>query len=335
MTQLISVFDSVLGNSGSLRPIRARKTSCWVPKLPILLILGNLVFAFLGTQNVNGQATGNTTIQPDCLIPFTLTATGTFPATSTDNGAGDNRTKGCAAWTLMYQSTGFSAVSIQLNSGASPTTTVTYGAFAGTISSGFSNPLTSTTGGSLQAKNGTAVISWVQVSATLTGTGTVSGVLYGSRNSSASVNGGVWHRTCIISNDTQSATALTAAQFSGNGCVIPTASTIVEVDVTGGTGTLTGTPAAPTYTGTSSIQIGKTGSSSSTGLLSGALATVAGKACAKTSTSQACILNGVTSSNSITVSTTALGAGDELYVTAATPDTTQTWYAIAVIYTVN
>lgn len=143
------------------------------------------------------------------------------------------------------------------------------------------------------------------------------------------------YRTCVISNDTQSGTALTAAQFSGNGCVIPAASTIVEVDVTGGTGTVNGTPAAPTYSGTSSVQIGKTGASSSTGLLSGALATVSGKACAKSTISQACILNGVTSSGSITVSTTALAAGDEIYVTAATPDTAQTWYSVTVIYTVN
>lgn len=143
------------------------------------------------------------------------------------------------------------------------------------------------------------------------------------------------YRTCLISNDSQSATVLTAAQLSGNGCVIPAASTIVEVDVTGGTGVITGTPAAPTYTGTSSIQIGKTGASSSTGLLSAALATVSGKACAKSTISQACILNGVTSSGTVTVSTTALAAGDELYVTAATADATQTWYAIAIIYTVN
>lgn len=143
------------------------------------------------------------------------------------------------------------------------------------------------------------------------------------------------YRTCVISNDTQSATALTAAQMSGNGCVIPLASTIVEVDVTGGTGTVTGTPTAPNYTGTGSVQIGKTGSSSSTGLLSGALATVSGKACAQTAISQSCILNGVTSSGSVTVSTPALAKGDELYVTAATPDAAQTWYAVTIIYTVN
>ena len=148
------------------------------------------VVAMLAGISLLGQATGNTTIQPDIIIPFTFTATGTFPATTVSGGPEDNRQKGCAAWTMMYQSTGFSGVSIQLNSGASPTTTVSYGAFAGTISMGFSNPLTSTTGGSLQATNGTAAISWVQVAATLTGTGTVNGVLYCFRNSSAAVNGG-------------------------------------------------------------------------------------------------------------------------------------------------
>ena len=146
-------------------------------------------------------------------------------------------------------------------------------------------------------------------------------------------------RTCVIDNDTQSATALVAAQFSGH-CVIPAAATIVEVDVTGGTQTLTGTATAPTFSGTSSIQIGKIGTSGSTGLLSAALATVSGRACALTSTSGTCILTngsgtGVTSSGSVSISTTALTAGDVLYVSAGSPDTAQTWYNVCIIYTIN
>jgi len=143
-------------------------------------------------------------------------------------------------------------------------------------------------------------------------------------------------RTCVFDNDTQSATALVVANFSG-GCIIPAAATIVEVDVIGGTGVLTGSAAAPTVTGTSSIQIGKytpSSGASTTGLLSAALATASGKACALTSTSGTCI-NGTTSSNSVTISTTALAAGDMLYVSAATPDTAQTWYRTTVIYTIN
>src|ERR1022692_939747 len=118
-------------------------------------------------------------------------------------------------------------------------------------------------------------------------------------------------RTCIIDNDTQSATALTAAQFSGH-CAIPTAATIVEVDVMGGTQTVTGSATAPTFTGTGSIQLGKytlNTSGSVTGLLSGALATASGKACALTATGGTCI-NGLTSSATITISTTTLAAGD-------------------------
>jgi hypothetical protein len=143
-------------------------------------------------------------------------------------------------------------------------------------------------------------------------------------------------RTCIIDNDTQSATALTASQFSGH-CTIPAAATIVEVDVMGGTQTLTGSATAPTFTGTGSIQLGKytlSTSGSVTGLLSGALATAAGKACALTATGGTCI-NGLTSSATVTVSTTALAAGDVLYVSAATADAAQSWYNVTVIYTVN
>jgi len=128
---------------------------------------------------------------------------------------------------------------------------------------------------------------------------------------------------------------LTAGQVSGS-CVIPAASTIVEVDVAGGTGTVGTSAAARTYTGTGSIQIGKYGASSATGLLSGALATVSGHACALTSTGRTCLFNnGMTSSASITISTTALTAGDELYISAFTADTAQTWYMVAVIYTIN
>jgi hypothetical protein len=59
-------------------------------------------------------------------------------------------------------------------------------------------------------------------------------------------------------------------------------------------------------------------------------------ACALTSTSGTCIFNNaMTSSNSITISTTSVSAGDEIYVSAATADGTQTWYTIAVIFTVN
>lgn len=153
-------------------------------------IAKNAVFLVFLSSCLLGQSTQNTTIQPDCIIPFTFTAAGNFPATPTNNGPGDNRQKGCAAWTLMYQNSGMTSVSVTLQSGASVNTTVTFGSFAGTVSAGFANPIVSDTGGSLQAKNGTADISWVRVNVAATGAGTLNGILYGFRNTSAAVNGG-------------------------------------------------------------------------------------------------------------------------------------------------
>ena len=145
-------------------------------------------------------------------------------------------------------------------------------------------------------------------------------------------------RTCIIDNDTQSATALVAANFSGR-CVIPAAATIVEVDVAGGTGTLNGTAAQPTYTGTGSVEVGigtVSGGSTTNNIFgtTNALATASGKACALTTTSGTCI-NGNTSSSSISIGTTALAAGSILFVSAAAADATQTWYNVTIIYTIN
>jgi len=142
-------------------------------------------------------------------------------------------------------------------------------------------------------------------------------------------------RTCVIDNDTQSATALTAAQFSGK-CVVPYNATIVEVDVSGGTQTLTGSATAPTFTGTSSVQIGKVGVQGVTSILSAALATASGRACATTQISQTCIFyNGATSSSTVTLSDTTIAAGDQLYISAATADAAQTWYEVVIVFTVN
>jgi len=145
-------------------------------------------------------------------------------------------------------------------------------------------------------------------------------------------------RTCIIDNDSQSATALTAAQFSGH-CFIPAASTIVEVAVMGGTQTLNGTAAQPTYTGTGSVQIGigtVSGGATTNNIFgtTNSLATASGKACAMTTTSATCI-NGNTSSSTISIGTTTLAAGSVLFVSAAAADAAQTWYNVAITYTIN
>jgi hypothetical protein len=157
----------------------------------------------------------------------------------------------------------------------------------------------------------------------------------------ASTNGVKWagsnRRTCIIDNDSQSATVLTAAQITGR-CELPFAAHIVEVGVWGGTGT----GSTQAYSGTSSVQLTRyrpNGATTAT-LLSAGLATPgsgANKACAVATTSGTCI-NGLTSSNSITLAggaAVAVNAGDVLYVSSATADGVQTWYTITIIYTVD
>jgi hypothetical protein len=159
----------------------------------------------------------------------------------------------------------------------------------------------------------------------------------------ASTNGVKWgglgpRRTCVIDNDSQSASVLTAAQLTGR-CEIPFAAHIVEVGVWGGTGT-----GAQTYTGSSSIQITRLRPNGGTtaGVLSSALATPnssanSNQACAVATTGGTCI-NGLTSSASITLAggaTVALNAGDVLYVSSAMADGVQTWFTITIIYTVD
>jgi hypothetical protein len=187
----------------------------------------------------------NTVIQPDCLIPFTFTAAGNFPVTPIANGAGDNRTKGCAAWTLMYQSTGLTGVSVTFQSGSSVSTTVSFGAFAGTISTGFVNPIMSDTGGSLQATNKTADVSWVRINVAATGSGTLTGVLYGFRNSSAAVNS-ITPSTCPVGSLGAIQLYLTSAACAGDGAALY------------GNLTALSTPSAPTVTATCTVAGGVT-----------------------------------------------------------------------------
>jgi hypothetical protein len=121
-------------------------------------------------------------VQADCVISFNFNATG-------NSATFDNRQAGCETWTLQYQSTGFSVVALTIQSAAGPVTAGAFGTYAGTIDTGI-NPNTSTAGATTTAHNGTVAISWIRVSATLTGTGTLNGILYGFKNGLGSGGGG-------------------------------------------------------------------------------------------------------------------------------------------------
>ena len=149
--------------------------------------------------------------QPDCQFFFTFTAAGQFlPA----NGAAtsDNRQQGCTSWNMSYVSSGFSAVSVTLQSAANnagaPSTFGTGFPVQQAIVAG-SNPGTNTTGGYLWVQGTNA---WVRVTlASATGSGVVNGAVFGWRIPNAASQGG--GAVCLTGDVTAG---------SGSGCLTAT-----------------------------------------------------------------------------------------------------------------
>lgn len=152
-------------------------------------MLKKLLFA-LTLLSIPALSQSSTKVAPDCIIPFSFTATG-----STSNLTCGNNTLGIVNWILVYSNTGYSAVSLVVqsapdNAGAPGT----WATFAGTVlsstqypgSSGI-NPNTSTT----SAFTGFAgYFPWNRITlASVTGTGKVTGSLYGFLNSTLSKAG--------------------------------------------------------------------------------------------------------------------------------------------------
>jgi hypothetical protein len=117
---------------------------------------------------------------PPCIRTFNLTA-------ASSSAFLDNRQAGCTIWTLGYNSTGFSALSLTLQSASGALTPGTFVTYTGTTGTG-SNPMTATT---QSYSTFTGYVGWIQVNLSgLTGTGTVTGVLYGFRNAQTASAGG-------------------------------------------------------------------------------------------------------------------------------------------------
>ena len=145
------------------------------------------------------------------------------------------------------------------------------------------------------------------------------------------------YRSCTIDNDTQSATALTAAQFSG-GCQVAAASHIVEIDVIGSTLVLNGTAASFTYTGAAQVGVGISapGSTSTADVMSALLLMASGVGCSlPTAGTATCPIMGIQQMGSSQhITTTAVPAGDLIYISAAVADT-PTHVITSVFYTVD
>ena len=143
-------------------------------------------------------------------------------------------------------------------------------------------------------------------------------------------NGTIWqtanYRVCMIVIGADNGGALANADISPQGqqCYVSTASTIVEINVRADAGT-------PNV-----LLQRRRGAATVADLSSAVLATGAAgaAACAMSSTSQTC-LDGTTSSGTVTLSNTALNAGDWIETKSATAGGTAKRLSIAVVYRVN
>ena len=75
-----------------------------------------LAFLFMLSLPIFGQQTVRVTA--DCVIGFTFTSSGNTPVIAGNPNTGDNRQAGCVSWTLQYQSTGFSGVTLTIQDSA-------------------------------------------------------------------------------------------------------------------------------------------------------------------------------------------------------------------------
>lgn len=138
-----------------------------------------LFFALLLTAAAALAQQGQVTVRPDCFQFFTFTATGT-------SNVIDNRSAGCPYFAIDYSSSGFTVLSIVVqvapdNNGV-PGTWATYTAGSG------SNPNTAITQAS---STFSGFFPWVRVNLTsVTGSGTLSGILYGWRTPASVIASG-------------------------------------------------------------------------------------------------------------------------------------------------
>lgn len=137
------------------------------------------IYAWFGLDGARAQST--TRIAPDCAVPFSFIATGRLPAAGFP--AGSSQT-GCVGWVVVYSSTGFSALSLRLDSASDSSGSAgSWGAFSGSsitlTGCGSTNPMTTTTQNCLSINGYNP---WVSVNLTaVTGSGKITGYLYGCR----------------------------------------------------------------------------------------------------------------------------------------------------------
>lgn len=126
-------------------------------------------------------ALGASAAAPDCVTSFSLSATGTSAVQS-------NRQSGCIFWTVAYNAQGFSGLSLVLQSAPDAGNTPgSWSTFDGTVIAGF-NPNTAT---DYAFTTLSGYVPWLRMNLTsVTGSGTVVGVLYGYKDDPGAGGGG-------------------------------------------------------------------------------------------------------------------------------------------------
>lgn len=156
-------------------------------RLRSFLFFASLVAAC--SHDGRAQAVQNVTIQPDCVIVINWTTVGQTSPT----GGFNNKTGGCTTWAMQVANSGFSTVSVTLQSApdvaGAPGAWVTFA--GGTIISPTPNnvnPIVTTSTGNLWEVGPAA---WVRAlfASVGTGTGSVTGTLFGCRQPNCSLNG--------------------------------------------------------------------------------------------------------------------------------------------------
>lgn len=140
-------------------------------------------FALVLLLSVAGVA-AQTKISPDCQISFSFTAAGQIQQFNNLNNGYQ-----CMFWTVSYSSTGFSALSLVVqtapDSSGSPGSWSTFSAAAG------SNPNTAITHAASQFGTSSSYFPWLRVDlASVTGSGLITGTFYGYRTSASGGGGG-------------------------------------------------------------------------------------------------------------------------------------------------
>ena len=165
----------LLATPAAIKALEKKESTKWklLKKLmPNILMITWRVLILLLLGAIAAKAQTPATIRQDCVLQFEFTA-------ASRSASFDNRNLACTSWHLTYYSTGFSAVSIQFDfandSAGAPGSWSVWPVLA----SGTTLPLTATTS---DEATGYRYKPWVSVNLnSVTGSGTVRGILIGQK----------------------------------------------------------------------------------------------------------------------------------------------------------